>query len=187
VDLRSTPIKRITAEGVRTGSDDFDLDSLVFATGFDAMTGALLAVDIRGRADRNLHDEWKDGPKNYLGLSIPRFPNFFMITGPGSPSVLTNMVASIEQHVEWITDCLCHLRSNSVTTIEAEVDAANAWVSHVNFVASRTLFPTCNSWYLGANIPGKPRIFMPLPGFPEYAQFCATVADEGYQGFRLDP
>lgn len=185
VDIRTTPIEALTADGVVVDGELFELDCLVFATGFDAMTGALLAVDIRGRGGVSLRDAWAAGPRTYLGLGVPDFPNLFTITGPGSPSVLTNMVVSIEQHVEWITGCIDHLRSTGRRTIEATPAAADQWVAYVNSVADLTLFPTCNSWYLGANVPGKPRVFMPLPGFQPYAATCDTVAANGYEGFML--
>jgi len=187
VDIRDAPIEEITETGVRARGELHEVDCIVFATGFDAMTGALLSVDIRGRNGASLRDEWSAGPRTYLGLGVPRFPNLFIVTGPGSPSVLTNMVVSIEQHVDWITACIEHLRANRVAAIEATVDAADRWVDHVNAVAGLTLFPTCNSWYLGANVPGKPRVFMPLPGFPPYAEQCAAVAANGYDGFALTP
>jgi cyclohexanone monooxygenase len=185
VDLNASPIERITPTGVELSSEHVDLDLLVFATGFDAMTGSLLKVDIRGRGDLPLAKAWAAGPRTYLGLGVPGFPNLFTVTGPGSPSVLTNMVTSIEQHVDWITSCLEHLRANDLVTIEADDDAADRWVDYVNAVAGITLFTTCNSWYLGANVPGKPRVFMPLPGFPPYAEQCASVAAGGYEGFTL--
>jgi cyclohexanone monooxygenase len=185
VDLHATPIDRITPTGVQLSTEHVDVDVLVFATGFDAMTGSLLKVDIRGRGDLPLAKAWEAGPRTYLGLGVPGFPNLFTVTGPGSPSVLTNMVTSIEQHVDWITTCLEDLRSDDIVTIEATDDAADQWVAYVNAVAGFTLFPTCNSWYLGANVPGKPRVFMPLPGYPPYAEQCAHVAANGYDGFVL--
>jgi len=185
VDIRSRPIEKITQTGVVVGGESFELDCLVFATGFDAMTGSLLAIDIRGRDGIALGDAWAAGPRTYLGLGVPGFPNLFTITGPGSPSVLTNMVVSIEQHVEWISDCIDYLYAAGHDTIEASPEAADNWVAYVNSVADLTLFPTCNSWYLGANVPGKPRVFMPLPGFPPYAAQCASVAASDYQGFIL--
>jgi cyclohexanone monooxygenase len=185
VDLRSTPIEGIVPQGVRTSDETVEIDVLVLATGFDAMTGTLLRIDIRGRGGVTLQQAWSEGPRTYLGVGVPGFPNMFIITGPGSPSVLTNMVTSIEQHVEWITDCIDHLRDNEVATIEATVENANEWVQYVNTVAGFTLFTTCNSWYLGANIPGKPRVFMPLFGFHTYADACKGIAAEGYRGFTL--
>ncbi len=185
VDIRSSPIAAITAQGLRTADEDFELDCIVFATGFDAMTGTLLRIDLRGRDGVTLTEAWDHGPKTFLGLGVPGFPNLFTISGPGSPSVLTNMVVSIEQHVDWITDCIQHLETSGSTSIEATVEATELWVAHVNAVADLTLFPTCNSWYLGANIPGKPRVFMPLPGFPPYAEHCAQIAADGYPGFTL--
>jgi cyclohexanone monooxygenase len=186
VDISASPIEAITPAGIRTSAEEVDLDAIVFATGFDAMTGALLKIDIRGRDGATLRDAWSEGPRTYLGLGTPGFPNLFTITGPGSPSVLTNMVVSIEHHVEWIGDCLDHLRANGIATIEPEPEAAANWVTYVNSVADLTLFPTCSSWYLGANIPGKARVFMPLPGFAPYAMQCAEVAENGYTGFALE-
>jgi cation diffusion facilitator CzcD-associated flavoprotein CzcO len=185
VDLRATPIDRITPTGVATAAEEHELDCIVFATGFDAMTGALLRVDIRGRDGLALRDAWAAGPHTYLGLGVHGFPNLFLITGPGSPSVLTNMLVSIQQHVEWIADCLTYLREQGCSTIEAEHQAQESWVEYVNTIAGFTLFPTCNSWYLGANVPGKPRVFMPLPGFATYAEQCDAVAADGYSGFAL--
>lgn len=185
VDARERAIERITPDGVVAGGREFELDCLVFATGFDAMTGAVLGIDIRGRGGNTLKEQWDAGPRTYLGLCTVGFPNLFLITGPGSPSVLTNMIVSIEQHVDWITNCLRDLRRGGRATIEATRQAQDDWVDHVNTVAGLTLYPTCNSWYLGKNIPGKPQVFMPLIGFPPYAQMCAQVAANGYQGFDL--
>jgi cation diffusion facilitator CzcD-associated flavoprotein CzcO len=186
VDISDHGIEAITPTGVRANGEDHEVDVIVFATGFDAMTGALARIRFTGVGGRTLDQAWSEGPKTYLGLGVPGFPNLFLVTGPGSPSVLTNMVTSIEHHVEWITGCLEHLRAGGHHTIEATAQAADDWVAYVNAVAGFTLFPTCNSWYLGANIPGKPRVFMPLPGFPPYAAHCAGVAANGYDGFVLD-
>ncbi|MDX1374582.1 MAG: NAD(P)/FAD-dependent oxidoreductase [Burkholderiales bacterium] len=185
VDVSETPIDAVTPQGLRVGAREYALDAIVFATGFDAMTGALLGIDIRGRAGVNLRDAWREGPRNYLGLSIAGFPNLFTITGPGSPSVLTNMLVSIEQHVDWIADCLAYLRDHAHVTIEARRDAQDAWVAHVNATAERTVYPLANSWYIGANVAGKPRVFMPLIGFPPYVEKCNAVAAERYAGFAL--
>ena len=185
VDLRDTPIEAVEATGVRTTDGLHELDVLVFATGFDAMTGALDRIDIRGRGGRPLREAWAEGPKTYLGLMVAGFPNLFTITGPGSPSVLTNMITSIEHHVEWISDAIDHLRTTGRTTIEATPEAQEEWVTYVNGVAGITLFPTCSSWYLGANVPGKPRVFMPLPGFSMYADMVADVVADDYRGFAL--
>jgi cation diffusion facilitator CzcD-associated flavoprotein CzcO len=185
VDLGESPISEITPAGVVAGGAAHPLDCLVFATGFDAMTGPLLAIDIRGRGGLALRDKWRDGPRSYLGLGSAGFPNMFIITGPGSPSVLTNMMVSIEQHVNWIGDCLAWLRARGRDCIEASAPAEEQWGRHVNAVADRTLYPTCNSWYLGANVPGKPRVFMPLVGFPPYVEKCNAVAAGGYEGFLL--
>jgi len=185
VDVSSEPISEITPKGLRVGDRDFAFDCIVFATGFDAMTGALLSIDIRGRDGVTLQEAWSAGPRTYLGLNSVGFPNFFTISGPGSPSVLTNMIVSIEQHVNWITDCINYLRENGHNRIEATLQAQDEWVDFVNMVADFTLFPSCNSWYLGANVPGKPRVFMPLLGFPTYAAKCDDVAAKGYEGFVL--
>jgi cyclohexanone monooxygenase len=186
VDISDAPIEEITEDGLRTGGRSYTLDCIVFATGFDAMTGALLRIDIRGRSGLSLTDAWAEGPRNYLGLSVVGFPNLFTITGPGSPSVLANMIPGIEQHVNWIADCITYMREKGYSRIEATPEAESAWVDHVDEVAHRTLFPTCNSWYLGSNIPGKPRRFMPYLGFPPYVEKCEEVARKGYEGFALD-
>jgi cyclohexanone monooxygenase len=185
VDLKTEPLQAITADGVRTAAATYPADALVMATGFDAMTGALLAVDIRGRDGRTLKDAWAEGPKAYLGLSVAGFPNLFTITGPGSPSVLSNMINSIEQHVEWIECCLVWLRAEGQAVIEADDAAQEAWVDRVRQAAAGTLFPKAASWYMGANIPGKPRVFMPYIG-PGYRATCDAVAAEGYRGFALE-
>ena len=184
VDIHDGGIEEITPTGLRAGGADYALDALVFATGFDAMTGTLLRMDIRG-PELSLREAWSAGPRTYLGLGVHGIPNFFVITGPGSPSVLTNMIMSIEQHVEWIGDCLAAMRAGGQQRIEATEDAQDQWVGYVNAVADATLFPTCNSWYLGANVPGKTRVFMPLPGLPPYRERCDAVAANGYEGFVL--
>lgn len=186
VDLRATPIETITATGIRTTGGEIELDAIVFATGFDAMTGALTRIDIRGRDGVSLADKWADGPRTCLGIMVAGFPNMFMITGPGSPSVISNMVVSIEMHVDWIADCLAYLGERQMSEIEADKAAEDDWVAHVNMVADATLYPLANSWYVGANIPGKPRVFMPyVGGVPAYRQQCDDVAARGYEGFVL--
>jgi len=186
VDVRSDPIIEITRSGLRTQTRAFALDDIAFATGFDAMTGALLDINISIEGGVNLADKWTHGPRTYLGLMTSGFPNLFMITGPGSPSVKTNMVASIEQHVDWIVDCLKYLRDKGIRQIEASESAENSWVAHVNDVAEATLYPLANSWYIGANIPGKPRVFMPyVAGLDKYRSICDEVAAKNYRGFRL--
>jgi cyclohexanone monooxygenase len=185
VDLRREPIEAITARGVQTEATEYACDSIVFATGFDAMTGALLEIDIRGRGG-TLRQKWADGPRTYLGIAIAGFPNLFTITGPGSPSVISNMMVSIEQHVDWIADCLAQLQVQGHQTIEATAEAEDAWVTHVNEVANATLYPLARSWYTGANIPGKPRVFMPyVGGVGTYRKHCDTVAAKNYEGFTL--
>jgi cyclohexanone monooxygenase len=187
VDVRSDPIQALTPTGLRLESGaEHEFDAIVFATGFDAMTGALLAVDIRGRNGLRLKDKWAEGPRAYLGVASAGFPNMFMITGPGSPSVLSNMMTSIEQHVDWIADYLGYLRDRQLRRCEAQLGAEDAWVEHVNEVAHRTLYPSAASWYMGANIPGKPRVFMPyVGGVGAYRQRCAQVAERDYEGFAL--
>ena len=185
VDVSGTPVEAVTRTGVRVGGRDYEVDALVLATGFDAMTGALLRIDLRGRGGLRLADKWAAGPRTYLGLAVAGFPNLFTITGPGSPSVLSNMLPSIEQHVDWITGIIGHALGRGAGRIEATAEAEDAWVAHVNQVAAATLFPSCNSWYVGANVPGKPRVFMPYLGVPAYAAKCAQVAADGYEGFAL--
>ncbi|HXH82782.1 MAG TPA: NAD(P)/FAD-dependent oxidoreductase [Candidatus Tectomicrobia bacterium] len=186
VDLRRSPIVAITPSGVTTRDAAYELDALVFATGFDAMTGALLAIDVRGRGGLTLREAWAAGPRTYLGLAVAGFPNLFTITGPGSPSVLSNMIVSIEQHVDWIADCVEALRRGGLRSIEATVEAQDAWVAHVNAVGHATLYPRANSWYTGANVPGKPRVFMPyVGGVGAYRQVCDAAAAKGYEGFAL--
>jgi len=159
---------------------------LVFATGFDAMTGSLLKIDIQGAGGRRLSDAWADGPRTYLGLQVAGFPNMFTITGPGSPSVLTNMPVAIEQHVNWIAECIEHMRQEGLTRVEATEEAQDEWVQHVAEVAELSLMGKGDSWYVGANIPGKPRVVMPYAGGqPMYKARCEAVRDKGYEGFVL--
>jgi cyclohexanone monooxygenase len=183
VDLRAEPIQGFFESGIRTTRAEYQLDSVIFATGFDAMTGTLLRIDIVGRDGLRLADEWAEGPQTYLGLMVAGFPNMFLVTGPGSPSVLTNMVTAIEQHIEWITGCINDLRKQRRSAVEATTEAQCDWVDHTREVASQTLYMKANSWYLGANIDGKPQIFMPyVGGLDRYRQICAEVADADYQG-----
>lgn len=185
VDLRQEPLERVTEAGLRTSAQEYALDVLVLATGFDAITGALGRIDIRGVGGLRLKEKWAGGPRTYLGLMSAGFPNFFMITGPGSPSVLSNVVVAIEQHVDWIADCLLHLRSVGSQRLEPTVPAEDAWVAHVNALASATLFVRAASWYMGANIPGKPRVFMPYIGAADYRRRCREIAGTGYPGFAI--
>ena len=167
---------------------EYEFDIIVFATGFDAMTGPLKALNLKGRTGRTLDKEWVDGPHSYLGISVAGFPNLFTITGPQSPSVLSNMPVSIEQHVEWVTDCIAAMREAGKTTIEASAQAQDAWVAHVNEVVNTTLMVGANSWYVSANIPGKPRAFLPYlapEGVGGYRKKCDEVAAKGYEGFEL--
>jgi cyclohexanone monooxygenase len=187
VDIKSTGIDEILPNAVRVAGKDYEVDALVLATGFDAMTGSVAKIDIVGRDGKTLNQKWAEGPRTYLGLMSAGFPNLFVITGPGSPSVLSNMMVSIEQHVDWITDCVGYMRERDVATIEAECEAEDKWVAHVNEVAHGTLYPQANSWYMGANVPGKPRIFMPyIGGVGAYRQICNDVAAKGYEGFRME-
>lgn len=185
VDVAQDPIAAVTKTGVRLASGArHELDVLILATGYDAMTGALLSIDIKGEDGISLRDAWADGPKTYLGLAVSGFPNLFTVTGPGSPSVLSNMLRSIEHHVEWITDCLVTLRDQGKTRIMAEPAAQDDWVTKVNAAADKTLFTKAASWYMGADIPGKPRVFMPYAGgLPAYVAICGAVADQDYVGF----
>ncbi|MCW5654370.1 MAG: NAD(P)/FAD-dependent oxidoreductase [Hydrogenophaga sp.] len=188
VNVREHPIEQITPRGLRTTEKEYELDAIVFATGYDAVTGAILNIDIRVDGGPSLAEKWAQGPKTYLGLMTAGYPNLFMVTGPGSPSVLTNMITSIEQHIEWISDCLRYLGQKGIRRMEARTDYEEAWVRHVNDVADTTLFPRANSWYTGANIPGKPRVFLPyVGGHGVYRMKCADVAFKGYEGFTLQP
>ena len=171
---------------METRSGRFALDTLVLATGFDAMTGALTAIAIRGRKRVSLRDNWRDGAGAYLGLAVAGFPNMFVITGPGSPSVLANVILAIEQHVEWLGDLLRHAQAQGITEIEAHATAQESWMAGVRDSADRTLYPRANSWYTGANVPGKPRVFMPyVDGFQIYEAACKDVAAAGYRGFHM--
>ena len=187
VDVKAVPIERISPAGVCTAEAEYPFDIIVFATGFDAMTGPMLRMDIRGRDGVALKDVWEAGPRNYLGLQVAGFPNLFTITGPGSPSVLCNMPVAIEQHAEWIADCIAHMRAKGLERIEARPEAVDKWVREVNDVASKTLLPLAkHSWYLGANIPGKPRVFMPYAGgMVRYREICTEIVERGYEGFAL--
>lgn len=186
VDVRAAPILSVDQTGILTSEAHYAFDSIVFATGYDAVTGALARIEICGRGGEKLKAKWQDGPRTYLGLMSVGFPNMFVITGPGSPSVLTNMVMAIEQHVEWVADCLGHMLGHDIDWVEPTLEAENEWVDHVNAVADGTLFPQAASWYMGANIPGKPRIFLPyLGGLGNYTQICRDVAADGYRGFIL--
>ncbi|MFO0995289.1 MAG: NAD(P)/FAD-dependent oxidoreductase [Alphaproteobacteria bacterium] len=186
VDVSGTPIDSITEKGVKVGGREYEVDAIIFATGFDAMTGTLKEIDIRGRGGEALKDKWDEVPHNYLGLMVAGFPNMFTITGPGSPSVFTNMLPAIEQHVDWVTDCLSYMRKSNFKSIEASAEAEKAWIAHVEEVGAVSLRSHCDSWYLGANIAGKPRVFMPyIGGVPAYAKKCEEIAAHGYEGFVL--
>ena len=185
VDLNAGPIERITAKGLIAGGREYEFDVIITATGFDAMTGPLNSIDIRAGGG-SLKEKWSEGPRTYLGVMSHGYPNLFMITGPGSPSVLSNMIVSIEQHVDWIADALEHLRGSGRARIEPVKEAEDKWVDTVNEAANMSLMPRANSWYMGANIPGKPRIFMPfIGGVDLYRKLCDKVAANGYEGFAL--
>ena len=187
VDIRSAPVESVYPGGVKTTAGSYDLDALVFATGFDALTGALFAMDIRGASGLPLRTAWQTGAQAYLGVAVAGFPNMFTITGPGSPAVFSNVVLSIEQHVEWVRDAIVWLRDGGHATMEPTVAAQRAWMEHVSQVANATLFPRADSWYVGANIPGKPRVFpWYVGGCGPYRAKCDEVAAAGYQGFTLD-
>lgn len=186
ISVRKTPITSIDATGINTTEGHHDVDAIVFATGFDAMTGALGKIAIVGRTGQSLRDNWKHGPRTYLGLAVDGFPNLFIVSGPGAPAVLANMVLHAEAHVNWIADCISYLDDHGYAGIEASSDAVNEWVAECVRRAESTLFTQANSWYLGANVPGKPRVFMLfVGGFGVYNDICADVADSGYKGFLL--
>jgi cyclohexanone monooxygenase len=186
VDIGSKPITEITPSGLRTAAADYALDAIVFATGFDAMTGAMKEIDIHTDAGTSIRAKWEHGPRTYLGIMIAGIPNLFMITGPQSPGVKSQMILACEQHVDWIADCMQYLRGRGLSCIEAEQAAEDAWVQYNNEVADRTLYPLANSWYVGANIPGKPRVFMPfVGGVTAYKKKCDQVAANGYEGFSF--
>jgi cation diffusion facilitator CzcD-associated flavoprotein CzcO len=185
IDIHNNPISSFESTGLTTPNGKWEFQNLVLATGFDAMTGAISKINVTGKQGKSLRDKWTDDPKAYLGLGISGFPNLFTINGPGSPSVLTNMLPSIEQHVNWIADCINWTESNGFKSIEATFEAEKTWAEHVNEVADATIFPTCNSWYLGANIPGKKRAFLPYLGFPPYVDKCESVARNNYTGFEF--
>jgi cyclohexanone monooxygenase len=185
VNIHKTGIERVTPRGVRANGREYELDCLVFATGFDAMTGSLNRINIRGKGGLALKDKWAEGPRSYLGLSSVGFPNLFTITGPGSPSVLANMIPAIEQHVNWIGDCLEYMHKQGLQTIEATVEAEDPWLIQVQTAADATLWPSCDNWYLGANVPGKPRVFMPYVDWVGYVAKCNEVVKNSYEGFSL--
>ena len=185
VDLNEQPIDQVTDAGITTSAAEYELDCIVMATGFDAMTGAVSKIEITGKNALPLTQKWAAGPRAYLGLATAGFPNLFLVTGPGSPSVLSNMLPSIEHHVEWISDCIAHVLQQADPVIEPLVDAEDNWVEHVNETAELSVYPRCNSWYLGANVEGKTRIFMPYLGVPPYVEKCKEVVEQGYAGFAV--
>lgn len=186
ISVRKTPIESVDPAGINTSDAHYDVDVIVLATGFDAMTGALAKMDIVGRGGEALADDWRDGPRTYLGLGVDGFPNLFIVSGPGAPAVLANMVLHAEVHVNWISDCIDYLDSHGCAAIEATTQAVDDWAAELSRRAEATLFTQANSWYLGANVPGKPRVFMLfIGGFGVYLDICAEVADAGYKGFEL--
>lgn len=186
ISVRKTPIEAVEATGIVTSQARYDVDALVLATGFDAMTGTLAKIDIVGRGGQRLVDDWTDGPRTYLGLGVDGFPNLFLVSGPGSPAVLANMVLHAEAHINWIADAIGYLDQRELAAIEATTDAVDNWIAECNRRADATLFPRANSWYMGANVPGKPRVFMLfIGGFGAYLDICSEVADAGYKGFDL--
>lgn len=187
VSVKHTPIERIVAEGIQTSTQLHSFDTLVFATGYDAMTGALLKVDIRGVNGLSLREKWADGPRSNLGVMVAGFPNLFTVTGPGSPAVFSNMFVSIEQHVDWIANCIGYVQQHGKQQIGTTDEAEGAWQHHINEVAAHTLFPQSTSWYMGDNIPGKPRTLMAyIGGVAAFRQRCDEVAAQGYPGFVID-
>ena len=187
VDVSKNPIERLTKKGIVANGTEYAVDTVVCATGFAAMTGSFDKIEITGRDGLTLREKWRAGPRTYLGLSTVGFPNLFMITGPGSPSVLASMIQAIEQHVDWMVDCMGHMRDVGAAVIEPTVESEDEWVEHVNEVAQVSLRSTCSSWYVGANVPGRPRVFMPyIGGFPVYIGKCNDVMMNGYEGFVLD-
>ncbi|WP_104183426.1 flavin-containing monooxygenase [Mycobacterium avium] len=186
ISVRKTPIMSIDATGINTTDAHYDLDAIVLATGFDAMTGALAKIDIVGRDGRRLSDDWSGGPRTYLGLGVDGFPNLLLVSGPGAPAVLANMVLHAEANVNWIADCIAYLDAHDYTAVEATTDAVDDWGAECARRADATLFTKADSWYLGANVPGKPRVFMLfVGGFGVYLDICAEVANAGYKGFSL--
>ena len=186
VDLLKTSITDITPQGINTTTENLEFDDIVFATGFDAITGSMVRIDIRGRDGVDLATAWKDGPATLLGLQVTGFPNMFTVTGPQSPSVLSNMMISIEQHIDWITDCISHMKDNGLATVEADKKAQAEWVEHSNEVGMSTLYPLANSYYMGTNVPGKARAFLPyIGGVGPYRKICDDVAAQGYKGFNF--
>ena len=186
VDVRGAPIQEITENGIKTADDEYELDAIAFATGFDAMTGAMKEINISVDGGTNIEEQWGDGPQTYLGLMVAEMPNMFMITGPQSPGVKSQMILSIEWHVNWIAECLVHMMDSNHTRVMAKEDAQRRWVDHVREVANSTLYPLANSWYMGANIPGKPRVFMPyVAGVEAYTKECNRIVEKGYEGFEF--
>ena len=187
IDLKENPIVNITKNGIKTKNEEFKFDKIIFATGYDALSGPILSLNLTGRKNIKLNKYWKNGPITYLGLMIPNFPNFFIISGPGSPSVLTNVPAQIQQHVEWISEFIRYLEKSNSLSVEPEAKEAENWVKKINTLAKKSLFMKAkNSWYKGDNIPGKPKTFIPYPaGLPQYREICNKVRKKMYKGFNI--
>ena len=186
IDIKAEPLERIEGSTLYAGGKGYEIDALVLATGFDAMTGALLAVDIQGTSGARLQERWADGPSSYLGFAMTDFPNLFVVTGPGSPSVFTNMLPHIEQQINWISDCIGYMQERNYRQIAAEPKAESDWWDHVQEVGAVGLKATVDSWYIGANIEGKARGMMPyLGGYPQYCEKCNAIAANGYEGFAF--
>jgi cation diffusion facilitator CzcD-associated flavoprotein CzcO len=189
VDLRKSPIESVTPTGIATGAATYEVDVILFATGFDAITGALTSIDVRGRDGTLLRDIWhEEGPVAYLGLQVAGFPNLFMVQGPGSPALASNFVTALEQHIDWIAECITHVRGSGQRAIEALPSAQAEWIEHTMSLVegSVLLAPTCNSWWNGANVPGKKRMYTSyVGGFPEFRNRCDQAAAAGYAGFKI--
>jgi cyclohexanone monooxygenase len=186
VDVKSAPIEGFTKTSLKTADAEYEVDVVVFATGFDAMTGGLTRMGVVGRDGLELKKKWEAGPATYLGLATTGFPNFFFVTGPGSPSVLSNVITSIEQHVEWIGDLVAYADERHATTVEATREAEESWGKHCREIGDKTLFSKANSWYVGANIPGKPRMLLPyVGGVGNYRAICEDVQADDYRGFAI--
>lgn len=185
VSLQDEPIERFTPTGVVVGGRELKVDAVVFATGFDAVSGPILNIDILGRGGRSIRDKWAKGPHCYLGLMTEGFPNLFTVTGPGSPSLLSNLIGSIETHVEFIGSCVTHMKEHGKAIVEPSREAEDLWLKTVDDIASRSIFFSCNSWYLGSNIPGKPRVFTAYLGVPAYNELLADVVRDSYRGFTF--
>jgi cation diffusion facilitator CzcD-associated flavoprotein CzcO len=188
VSIRENPIREVTEDGLTLeNGDHYHLDALVFATGFDTVTGTLLKLNLRGKNGQTLHEKWKDGPRTYLGLASANFPNLFMVTGPQSPAILVNFPTCIEKHVDWVSNAINYVRASSAEEFEADVQAEDEWVELISASVEGTLMTTVDSWYMNSNIPGKPKVFTAyFAGWPTYAEIIDDVVAQGYKGFNLN-